>query len=339
MKRMMIFLFCIISFCGCSAAKTSQKTYETATETVFAMDGVMNLTAYDCDLELMNQAKERIVELEGLFSATNETAEIFKLNHKGTAELSADTINLLNQAIEICQMTEGALDLSVYPVVQAWGFTTDSFQVPAKETVSRLLSNVDYTKIQIDGNRTTLPEGMEIDFGSVAKGYTGDQLVQMLKENGIKSAILDLSGNIHAVGTKPDGEDWRVAIYDPAGNDVVGALSIRDKAVITSGGYTRFFEDEQGNKWWHIIDPNTGYPAERGLVSVTIVGEKGVLCDGLSTALFVMGKETAVSFWKARKDFDMALITDDGVLLITPNLAKCFQPAVDIKYKVQVIGE
>jgi thiamine biosynthesis lipoprotein len=237
--------------------------------------------------------------------------------------LSEDVTDLLTQALDICAFTDGALDISIYPVLRAWGFTTGDYGVPAEDTLSELLTHVDYQAIHLDGNTVTLEPGMEIDFGSVAKGYTGDRVLSLLRENGVTSALLNLGGNVQALGAKPDGSPWNVAILDPRSSDYLAAVEIEDQAVITSGGYERYFE-EDGVTYWHIIDPATGAPARSGLISVTIVGDSGLLCDGLSTSLFVMGLEDATALWRQREDFEAVFVTDSGQVYITEGLESRF---------------
>ena len=166
---------------------------------------------------------------------------------------------------------------------------------------------------------------MQLDFGAVGKGYAGDRAAEILKKNGIKSAILDFGGNIQTIGNKPDGSAWTVGIKNPwaaaeGGNAVACGVKIRDKAVITSGGYERFFIGEDGKKYIHIFDGKTGRPVENDLESVTIICEKGLYGDALSTSLFVMGKEKAVQFWKENRDFDFILITKKRELLCTKSI-------------------
>ena len=147
-----------------------------------------------------------------------------------------------------------------------------------------------------------------------------------MKQGGAASALLDLGGNIQAVGSKPDGSPWRVAIRDPAGDGNIGVVEVADQVVVTSGGYERYFE-EDGVLYWHIIDPATGWPARSGLTSVTVVGESGLLCDGLSTALFVMGREGALEHWRQHRDFEAVLVSEDGSVTITAGLEGRFTPA------------
>ena len=169
----------------------------------------------------------------------------------------------------------------------------------------------------------TLPEGMEIDLGSVAKGYAGQLAAQMLRNSGVESALLNLGGNVQTVGAKPDGSPWQIGIKDPKGEDAMMVLSIADQAVVTSGGYERYFEQD-GQTYWHIMDPFTGHPADSGLISVTIVGDEGVVCDGLSTALFVMGLEKAADLWAQSGDFEAVFVTASGEVYITEGLRDHF---------------
>lgn len=321
-------------------ASTSADASASATpnETIlFAMDTVMTLTVYG-DEALLSAAAERINGLEAELSVTNEDSEIYALNQAGSGTVSEDAAALLGQALALCGRTGGALDLSIYPVVRAWGFTTGEYGVPADDVLSGLLAHVDYTKIAFDEatGQVSLEPGMEIDLGSVAKGYTSDQLITLFQENGVTSALVNLGGNVQALGSKPDGSPWRIAVQDPLGDGYIGVLDVVDQAVITSGGYERYFE-EDGQTYWHIIDPATGAPARSGLISVTIVGDSGLLCDGLSTALFVKGYEDAVDFWRETGDFEMILVLEDGQIALTEGLEDQFSPANPSAEEVLVI--
>ncbi len=305
---------------GCAPAQPLERTF-------FAMDTVMTLRLYQGgDGSLLDRAEVRVRELEGLWSVTDGASEISTLNHDGSAELSPETADLLRTALDMCRRTDGALDISTYPVLRAWGFTTGEYSVPGGEAIAALLPLVDYGRVALEAGAAALPPGMEIDLGSVAKGYTGDALAALLKQGGAASALLDLGGNIQAVGSKPDGSPWRVAIRDPAGDGNIGVVEVADQVVVTSGGYERYFE-EDGVLYWHIIDPATGWPARSGLTSVTVVGESGLLCDGLSTALFVMGREGALEHWRQHRDFEAVLVSEDGSVTITAGLEGRFTPA------------
>ena len=305
---------------GCSGAPAQ----EPETATFFAMDTAMDFTVYG-DAALLDEAETLIGSLEEQVSVTDEHSDIYAIDHTGSGSLSGNAAELMEQALELCRRTGGALDISVYPIVRAWGFTTGSYQVPDEETIQSLLPLVDYTQIQYDAATgvVTLPEGMEIDLGSVAKGYAGQLAAQMLREHGVQSALLNLGGNVQTVGTKPDGSPWQIGIKDPQGEDAMMVLSVEDQAVVTSGGYERYFEQD-GQTYWHIMDPSTGHPADSGLLSVTIVGKQGIICDGLSTSLFVMGLEKAADLWAQSGDFEAVFVTASGEVYITEGLRDRF---------------
>ena len=313
-------LSALLFLTGCSA----ESSPEPVQGTFFAMDTMMDFTIYG-ESGLIDQSESLIASLESLVSVTDANSELYAINQTGSGTLTGKASSLMEQALEICRRTDGALDLSIYPIVRAWGFTTGSYQVPDEAEIQALLPLVDYRKIQYDAadGDVTLPEGMEIDLGSVAKGYAGQLAAQMLREHGVQSALLNLGGNVQTVGAKPDGSPWQIGIKDPQGEDAMMVLSVEDQAVVTSGGYERYFEQD-GQTYWHIMDPSTGHPADSGLISVTIVGDEGVVCDGLSTALFVMGLEKAADLWAQSGDFEAVFVTASGEVYITEGLRDRF---------------
>ena len=310
---------------GCSApAEEMQQPVE---RSLFAMNTYMTFTAYGEDAQAaLQEAEECIQQVEGLWSVTDEDSEIYQANHSGgqPVTVSEETAEIISFALEMAQRTGGALDPTIYPVLTAWGFTTDSKQVPSQQQIAQLLEQVGYDRIQINGSELTVPDGMELDLGAVGKGYTADLVTEILRRHGVTSALISLGGNIQAIGSRPDGSDWRLGIRAPWESGNLGVLTVSDAAVVTSGGYENYFDDEQGNIYWHILDPSTGYPADSGLQSVTIVGREGKMCDALSTALFVMGAQSAEQYWRENGGFEMLLVTDSGEILITEGIAEDF---------------
>lgn len=319
MKRLLWIGLLLILLAGCSTAP--QELHSTS---LFAMDTVMELSAC-ADQRVLDEATGIITGLEEQISVTREGSEIYALNQQGCGTLTGDGAELFGRALALCQKTDGALDLSIYPVVQAWGFTTENYAVPPQAALEQLLARVDYSRIGFDpaSGAVTLEPGMEVDLGSVAKGYLSSRLTAFFRDRGVTSALVNLGGNVQALGCKPDGTPWRIGVQDPMGSDYLGVLEIENKAVITSGGYERYFEQD-GKTYWHILNPKTGTPAEAGLISVTVVGEDGLLCDGLSTALFVMGLEKAEAFWQSSADFEAIFVTADQQIIITEGLAESF---------------
>ncbi|MBE5838974.1 MAG: FAD:protein FMN transferase [Butyrivibrio sp.] len=299
------------------------------------MDTVMELEIAGNE-ELLPEAEEKIRDLERRLSVTDNDSEISLLNKNKQALLSNDTATILANALSICDETDGALDVSIYPVLKEWGFTTGEYKVPDDTRITELLKEVDYNKINmVSGEEdkenkndisVQIPENMEVDLGSVVKGYTSTMLYDFFTENGVKSGLINLGGNVQCIGTKPNGEMWNVAIKSPyldSKTGIIGVLKASDEAVITSGGYERYFE-EDGKIYHHIIDPSTGKPADNGLSSVTIIGKDGLKCDGYSTALYIKGLDSAISFWKERDDFEAVFVTSDGNVYVTEGISDRF---------------
>ncbi len=306
---------------------------------VFAMDTLMTVKFSGGNETLLEQVREEIHRFEKLWDVNDEKSDIYRLNHSHGEKtaVSEETAFLTARALELSARTEGALDISIYPVLRAWGFTTGQYEVPDSRTLSELLNKVDYRQIVVDGQHRTVqvPEGMMLDPGAVAKGFTGDRLCELLRENGVSSALLNLGGNVQALGGKPDGSAWRVAVKDPQHPDeIVCTLEIRDRAVITSGSYERYFVGKDGKTYWHILDPATGYPADKGLLSVTIIGENGLECDALSTALFVMGKDGAMTYCREHPQMEAVLIDSDRRLYLTEGLLGIAEPSEGMEHTV-----
>ena len=309
---------------------------EESSKDIFAMDTYMTVTAYGAKAqEAVDEAEAEIQRLDELLSTGNEESEIAQLNQNKSAILSEDAGYLVERALELNKETDGAFDIAIYPVMEAWGFPTQNYQVPTADTLESLLKLADASQIIYDENSRKISfgrEGMKIDLGGIAKGYTSSRIMDIYKENNISSGLVNLGGNVQALGTKPDGSKWRVAVQSPDDTeDYLGILSVEDKAVITSGGYERYFEQD-GKTYHHIINPKTGYPAENGLTSVTVVSEDGTLADGLSTSLFIMGKEEAIEFWRVHSDeFDIIMLTDEGKLYVTEGIQDDFSTEMEME--------
>lgn len=287
------------------------------------MDTFMSITAYGKNCEAAAAAAvAEIQRLDALLSTGLASSEVSQVNASGSGTVSEDTRAIVQEALHIYETTGGLFDFTIYPVMQLWGFTTQNYHVPSGEELKRALSLVDASKVRLDNETVIVGEDQQIDLGGIAKGYTSARVMEVFREYGVTSGMVSLGGNVQVLNTKPDGSKWQIGIQDPDSiqGAVLAVTSVENKAVITSGGYERYFE-EDGNTYIHIIDPRTGYPAEQGLVSVSIVSENGMLADALSTSLYIMGLDEAVSYWKTYgEEFDMILITDGGDIYITEGL-------------------
>lgn len=323
MRRIVALVLIFALLCGCVPADEPLPS-----TSFFAMNTPMSVQI-DGGETLLRGVEELAYALEHKLSVTDEKSEIFAINSNGGGEVSSETAELIEFALDMCESTDGALDITIYPVLRAWGFTVDNvdydngFVLPTDGELSELLALVDYRRVEVSDDSVTLGEGMMLDLGAVAKGYASDRIAGYLRENGVTSALLNLGGNVYALGKKPNGVKWTIGVKSPE-RGIIGTLQVEDAAVVTSGGYERFFTGSDGVRYHHIIDPSTGRPADSGLASVTVVGSSGARCDALSTALFVMGLDRASDYWREHGDFEAVFVTSDGELLVTAGLEDSF---------------
>ena len=338
---LMLLLICVIPI-GYNVVYALKQpvTNEKHSSEIFAMDTIMTLTAYgnraDRAIEL---AKEEVKRLDKLLSSEGESSLIALINSNNnpnmSAELNRDAAVIIKKALSVYDETRGAFDITVYPLMLEWGFISREYKVPSKDRIDELLKIIGSDKIIFDNEKKTVAfkeEGMAIDLGGIAKGYTSNSVIEIFKKAGVTSGIISLGGNVQTLGTRPDGSLWRVGIQNPLdlyGN--LGVVTTSDKALITSGGYQRYFEKD-GVVYHHILNPKTGMPANEGLISVTIVADDGMLADALSTSLFVMGEEAALDYWKNHNDeFDAVLVRDDGSIIVTAGLKDNFESEHDFE--------
>ncbi len=313
------------SFTGCRAKKN------TATADFFAMNTYMTISAYGTEADVaVEAAKTRVYELENLFSRTLDTSEVSLINQNAGIKpvaVSADTYKLISLALEASRETEGAFDITIAPVMDLWGFTTDDYYVPSSDERLAAAQLVDYQYVECNESSQTVfltKENMEIDLGGIAKGYASDEVQRVLSSYDVDAAMISLGGNVAVFGEKEDASLWKTGIADPFDlSSCVGILTDTDISVITSGGYERNFTQD-GKTYIHIMNPDTGEPAESDLASVSIISSDGSQGDALSTALFVMGSEEAMQFWRSHQDFSVVLVTDDGEILASKDLEGIF---------------
>ncbi len=314
---------------------------EEHTGELFAMNTLISVQIWGSEgKSVLRETENYLYTLEQEFSTTRNGSEVNLLNDNSGEwhYLSDHLFSVLQYAHMFSLSTQGAFDPTVYPLVKAWGFTQENYRVPSEEEIQSLLTLVDVNNVSYDDENqgVFLVEGAELDFGGIAKGYAVDQLVAMYRENKVETALVSLGGNIYAYGKKIDGSLWTIGVQNPYGGGSVGSIQVENKAVITSGSYQRFFTLE-GNTYSHLIDPRTGYPADSGLASVTIVCDSGIYGDCLSTALFVMGLEDSIAYHQEHQDFDGIFIDTQGDIYITPGLESTFVLAKGYQGNLQVI--
>ncbi len=337
-----VFMMGVLSACGSRAE-------EPASRQIYAMDTVMMVNAYGKSGEAaVEETEQTLYQLEALLSRTQEKSQVSALNRSAgePVELDEELEQLIETAADYTHATGGAFDITIAPVADAWGFTTDHQRVPNQAELQALLERVGMEHVHLKNGTGMVDAGTEIDLGGIAKGYASDRVAQIYAANDVPRGMVYLGGNVLAWGDRPDGTPWRVGIQDPAAPEnpeaLVGVLQLRDAFAITSGGYQRFFE-ENGKRYHHILNPETGCPAESGLTSVTVVADKtdgnGTMCDALSTALFIMGEERALDYWRAHAGaFDLVLVTKDGRVVVTEGLAGRFTAAEGGAYSYETVS-
>lgn len=266
---------------------------EPLSETGLQLDTAVTVTLYDSsDRSLLDRCMELCGGYEQLFSRTLPDSEISRLNRGEISSLSPGTCALLSEGLRYSALSDGAFDLTIGAVSALWDFSSGEGEVPDPAAIAAALPTVGWEKVEQNGDRISLPAGTQIDPGAIAKGYIADRLKEFLQENGVESAIIDLGGNVLCVGGKPDGTPFRIGIRRPFSDasDSMAVLEVVDRSVVTSGVYERCFE-EDGVFYHHLLDPETGYPCDSGLLSVTILSDSSMEGDALSTACFVLGLE------------------------------------------------
>lgn len=319
----LMILIILVSFAGCGLRKSKPVQTEE-----FALGTIINQQVYGANAQkAANEASARIKKLDALWTINQPGGDINKLNRnagQGFVKLEPETIDLLTKARQISDLSGGAaLDITVAPLVKAWGIGTDKARIPSDQEIRRLAALVNYRDVKIDraGNLASLARtGQMVDLGGIAKGYIGDLVRDIYKKNGIASAFANLGGNVVVMGTKPDGNPWKVGIQNPRSQngDIVGVVDVVDKAVVTSGDYQRYFI-RNGKRYSHIINPKTGYPADSGLMSVTIIAASSTDADGMSKA-YVLGLDQGLELVRRYGKAEAIFITKDKKIYVTPGL-------------------
>ena len=305
---------------GCSMSKKQEN--QTYTDTLF--DTVIKVQILDSvDSEVLEGCKELCQKYDTMFSNRIEDSEISRINNAkcNPVEVSDETLTLIKTGIYYSELSDGAFDITISPVSMLWDFKSESPSVPSQETIEEAVSHVDYHNIVIEGNTVQLTDPQAgIDVGALAKGYIADRLKEYLQEEGVEHALINLGGNVLAMGTKTDGSDYNIGIqkpFDETGEPVT-AVKIADESVVTSGIYQRYFEQDN-ILYHHILDPQTGYPCENNLYSVSIITDSSLTADALSTTCFLLGYEKGMELINQLDDVDAVFITDDETIHYSNN--------------------
>lgn len=295
-------------------------------ETFFIFDTVVTIKIYDnrATTEDFQELESLMKDIDYKINRSNEDSEIYAVNENAgiaPVQVSQETFDLVKIAVDYAKQTGGLLDPSIGPLVSLWNIGHEGAHVPPAADIEAAQKLIDYRKIELNEDTREIylqDKGMDIDLGSYGKGYAADLIYDYLKAKGFDSAIIDLGGNVFAMGSKPGAKEWTVGIQDPdqeRGNDI-GTIKVIDKTVVTAGIYERYFV-EDGKFYMHILDPRTGYPADNEISSVTIVADSSTAADTMDTSLLIMGIEDGLKFAE-ENNTEALFITKDKKLYATP---------------------
>lgn len=317
-----IILIVILAVLMGTAAVANMFSY-TATE--YALDTMCTVTAYGFNSKsAVTDAFDTLKKLEAKLSVHRETSDISRLNREKRAHLDEDVFNMIKTAKMVSDDTNGAFDITVKPLVDLWNIKGGG-PVPSEKEITYRLNSILNADIQVDLEKRDVyfaNSDTQIDLGGIAKGYCADKVAKVLENHDIKSALIDLGGNVRTIGKKK-GKVWRIGIQDPKKKrgEYFGVLSISDKCVVTSGAYERYFT-ENGKVYHHILDPHTGYPADSGITSVSIIADDGAIADALSTAVYVLGVSDGLALLNSSEydDVGYIIIDKNGKVYISENI-------------------
>ncbi len=326
-------LLSIVIFVTYYNSKTTQKISEPLSQTDFLLGTVVKITLYDHQSEeILNLCMNKLKELEDTLSINKTGTLIDKINEQAGISpvvVDQDTYQVIEKGLTYSQLTDGAFDLTVGPVVKLWNIGFPEARVPSTDEIKNTLPLVGFDKVILNPNESTVyltEKGMCLDLGGIGKGYAADEVTKLLKTHGVRHAIIDLGGNLYTLGYKPGNKLWSIGVQDPFNprGKIIGRLKTANKSIVTSGIYERYLEDENGHKYHHILDPKTGYPYDNQIAGVTIISDSSTDGDALSTAVFAMGIEKGIAFVESLDGVDAIFVTSDAKVYTTTGVEDNF---------------
>lgn len=311
----------LVALTGCGEVKPEKKSQ-------FMLNTSCTITVYGNNAaQIIDETFALGVKYENLLSTVIEGSDVYKLNHAGgkPVTVSNDTIQILKKSIHYSEVSDGLFDVTMGSLTALWDFPGASHKVPSPKIIAEDLKTVGYKYIKMEGNTVTLLKpGAQLDFGAIAKGYIADRLADFLKSKKVQGAIVNLGGNVITVGEKPKVKTWMVGIQQPFAdrNETIGAVTVGEKSVVTSGIYERSFTGPDGKFYHHILDPRTGYPVENNLSAISIISDLSVDGDGLSTTCFLLGVEKSKTLIESLPNTEAIFITKDNKIITTSGLGK-----------------
>ena len=334
-------ILCPAVLSGCSAQTKSEEntaadSQEPISATAIKLNTAVTVTIYDSnDKNLLTECMNLCDKYEKIFSRTASDSELYQLNHRelapverteNTYQVSDDLAELVSEGLDYSELSKGAFDIAIEPLTSLWDFTAEDPQVPEDSLIQAALPKCDYHNISVDKDKneiTLKTDDTAIELGAIAKGYIADRLKDYLVSQNVKSAIINLGGNVLCIGEKPDNSAFKIGIQKPFADrsETIAVMDIKDKSVVSSGIYERCFE-QNGTLYHHLLNPETGYPCDNGLIAVTIISDKSVDGDALSTTCFALGLEDGMKLAESLDDVQAFFVTSDYEIHYTKDFRK-----------------
>lgn len=328
------------AFSGCSlkantAENSDAGSQEPVSATAIKLNTAVTVTIYDSqDRELLTECMNLCDKYEKIFSRTASDSELYQLNHReltpvagteDTFQISDPLAELIRKGLYYSELSEGAFDIAIEPLTSLWDFTAEDSQVPEDRLIQEALTKCDYHNVSVSDNNEVIlkTEDTAIELGAIAKGYIADRLKDYLISQGVKSAIINLGGNVLCIGGKPDDSSFKIGIQKPFADrsETIAVMDIKDKSVVSSGVYERCFEQD-GTLYHHLLNPRTGYPYDNGLIAVTIISDESVDGDALSTTCFALGLEDGMKLAESLDNVQAFFVTSDYEIHYTKDFQK-----------------
>ena len=334
-------ILCPAVLSGCSAQtksgeNTAADSQEPISATAIKLNTAVTVTIYDSnDKKLLTECMNLCDKYEKIFSRTASDSELYQLNHRelapvegteNTYQVSDDLAKLISEGLDYSELSKGAFDIAIEPLTSLWDFTAEDPQVPKDSLIQAALPKCDYHNISVDKDKneiTLKTDDTAIELGAIAKGYIADRLKDYLISRNVKSAIINLGGNVLCIGEKTDNSAFKIGIQKPFADrsETIAVMDIKDKSVVSSGIYERCFE-QNGTLYHHLLNPETGYPYDNGLIAVTIISDKSVDGDALSTTCFALGLEDGMKLAESLDDVQAFFVTSDYEIHYTKDFQK-----------------
>ena len=329
MKKTYLFFLLILLILFQASCKSLIYGNNPVKESRFMLNTIVEITLYEKEKYsrvIFDDLFGEIQKYENKYSRHVSESEITAVNNNAgrPVKVSDETIEIVRSSFSFSDMSEGLFDISIGPLVDLWDIKASNPHLPSEKEIEHALEKVDYNKVIIDSDNNTLflsEQGMSIDLGAIAKGFITDKLVEYLSKTKIRSAMLNLGGNLHLYGSKPDGSLWQIGIRNPYGSqgDYIGIIQVKNTSVVTSGIYERYFEIEN-KRYHHILNPKTGYPEANNIASVSVICPSSTMADGLSTTVFLLGVDKGVKLIESLEKTEAIIITKDKKVFLSSGI-------------------